>query len=84
MIRHLKKGKSQEELVLSNQKIKVYMKAQEQAAENFRITKNKYDNGLSNITDLLDADAAKISTDVNIVNAQADAALAYRKLLQKY
>ncbi|MGS0748746.1 TolC family protein [Halpernia sp. GG3] len=69
-------------LNFSNQKINVYMKAQEQAAENFRITKNKYDNGLSTITDLLDADAANISTEVNIVNAQADAALAYRKLLQ--
>ena len=69
-------------LNFSNQKIKVYVKAQEQAAENFRITKNKYDNGLSTITDLLDADAANISTQVNIVNAQADAALAYRKLLQ--
>lgn len=69
-------------LNFSNQKINVYMKAQEQAEENYRITKNKYDNGLSNITDLLEADAANISTQVNVVNAQADAALAYRKLLQ--
>lgn len=69
-------------LNFSKEKIEVYKKAQQQAAENFRITKNKYDNGLATITDLLDADVAKISTDVNIVNAQADAALAYRKLLQ--
>ena len=78
----LEVNRDYQNLNFSNQKIKVYMKAQEQAAENFRITKNKYDNGLSNITDLLDANAAKISTEVNIVNAQADAALAYRKLLQ--
>lgn len=68
--------------VFSNKKIAVYEKTLEQATENFRITKNKYDNGLSTITDLLDADAAKISTEVNVLNAQADAALAYRKLLQ--
>jgi outer membrane protein len=78
----LEVNRDYQNLNFSNQKIKVYMKAQEQAAENFRITKNKYDNGLSNITDLLEADAANTSTEVNVVNAQADAALAYRKLLQ--
>ncbi|SFH77403.1 TolC family protein [Halpernia frigidisoli] len=78
----LEVSRDYQNLNFSNQKIKVYQKAQEQAAENFRITKNKYDNGLSNITDLLDADAANTSAEVNIVNAQADAALAYRKLLQ--
>lgn len=69
-------------LNFAKEKIEVYKKAQEQAAENFRIVKNKYDNGLATITDLLDANVAKISTEVNIANAQADAALAYRKLLQ--
>ena len=78
----LEVNRDYQNLNFSNKKIKVYMKTQEQAAENFRITKNKYDNGLSTINDLLDADAAKISTEVNVVNAQADAALAYRKLLQ--
>ncbi|WP_417429680.1 TolC family protein [Halpernia sp.] len=78
----LEVNRDYQNLNFSNQKIEVYKKAQEQAEENYRITKNKYDNGLATITELLDANAAKISTDVNVVNAKADAALAYRKLLQ--
>ncbi|TXF74949.1 TolC family protein [Chryseobacterium sp.] len=66
----------------ARKKIAVYEKAAAQANENYRVTKNKYDNGLATITELLDADAAQISANVNVVNAQADAALAYRKLLQ--
>ena len=66
----------------SKKKITVYEKAAAQANENFRVTKNKYDNGLATITELLDADTAQISANVNVVNASADSALAYRKLLQ--
>jgi len=66
----------------SKKRISVYEKAAEQANENYRITKNKYDNGLATMTELLDADAAQISANVGVINAKADAALAYRKLLQ--
>lgn len=66
----------------SKKRILVFEKSAEQANENFRITKNKYDNGLATMTELLDADAAQISANVGIINAKADAALAYRKLLQ--
>ncbi|KFF02288.1 TolC family protein [Chryseobacterium luteum] len=66
----------------SKKRISVYEKAAEQANENYRITKNKYDNGLATMTELLDADAAQISANVGVINARADAALAYRKLLQ--
>ncbi|MFP3832969.1 TolC family protein [Chryseobacterium sp. SIMBA_028] len=66
----------------SKKKIAVFEKSAEQANENFRITKNKYDNGLATMTELLDADAAQISANVGVINAKADAALAYRKLLQ--
>ncbi|MGN7756723.1 TolC family protein [Chryseobacterium sp. 22532] len=66
----------------SKKRIAVYEKAAEQANENYRITKNKYDNGLATMTELLDADAAQISANVGVINAKADAALAYRKLLQ--
>ncbi|GGP06054.1 transporter [Cloacibacterium rupense] len=68
--------------VLAKKKIEVYERALEQAEENDRITKNKYDNGLSNITDLLDANAALIGAKVNVINAKADATLANKKLLQ--
>lgn len=66
----------------AKKKILVYEKAADQANENFRVTKNKYDNGLSTITELLDADAAQMTANVNVLNAKADAELAYRKLLQ--
>ncbi|WP_292010911.1 TolC family protein [Chryseobacterium sp.] len=66
----------------SKQRIAVYEKSAVQANENFRITKNKFDNGLATMTELLDADAAQISANVGVINAKADAALAYRKLLQ--
>jgi len=67
---------------LAKKKIEVYERALEQATENYRITKNKYDNGLANITDLLEADAALVGAKVNVINSRADAALAYKKLLQ--
>lgn len=66
----------------AKKKIAVYEKAAAQANENYRVTKNKYENGLATITELLDADAAQVSANVNVINAKADAALAYRKLLQ--
>ncbi|SIQ78591.1 Outer membrane protein TolC [Chryseobacterium sp. RU37D] len=66
----------------SKKRITVFEKSAEQANENYRITKNKYDNGLATMTELLDADAAQIAANVGVINAKADAALAYRKLLQ--
>ncbi|WP_304344787.1 TolC family protein [Chryseobacterium koreense] len=66
----------------AKKKIAVYEKAAAQANENYRVTKNKYENGLATITELLDADTAQVSANVNVINAKADAALAYRKLLQ--
>jgi outer membrane protein TolC len=66
----------------SKKRIAVFEKTAEQANENYRITKNKYDNGLATMTELLDADAAQIAANVGVINAKADAALAYRKLLQ--
>lgn len=66
----------------SRQRIAVFEKSAVQANENYRITKNKFDNGLATMTELLEADAAQISANVGVINARADAALAYRKLLQ--
>jgi outer membrane protein len=68
--------------LLSTKKIEVYKKAVAQAAENYRITKNKYDNSLATTTDLLDADVAQLQTQLNVTNATADAVVAYSKLLQ--
>jgi|SRR6218665_434640 len=69
--------------VLSNKKkIQVYQKAIEQAEENYRITRNKYDNSLATTTDLLDADVAQLEAKVNYVYAKADAVVKYNELLK--
>lgn len=68
--------------LLSVKKIQVYEKAVEQATENYRITKNKYDNALATTTDLLDADVALLQSKLGVTNAKADSFLAYNKLLQ--
>lgn len=66
----------------AHKKIDVYQRALEQAEENYRITLNKYNAGLETITNLLDADTARITANVNVVTSKADAALAHKKLLQ--
>ena len=68
--------------LLSQKKIAVYQKAVEQATENFRIIKNKYNNTLATATDLLDADIAQLQTRLMLVGASADAVVAFNKLLQ--
>ncbi|MBX2907479.1 MAG: TolC family protein [Taibaiella sp.] len=68
--------------LLSIKKIGVYAKSIEQANENYRITKNKYDNNLVTTTELLDADVAQLQAQLNYAFAKADAMVAYKKLQQ--
>lgn len=68
--------------LLALRKITVYNKAVEQSTENYRITKNKFDNNLVNTTDLLDADVAQLQARLNYTFAQTDAMVAYKKLQQ--
>ena len=68
--------------LLSEKKIEVYQRSFDQATENYRITKNKYNNSLVTTTDLLDADVALLQTKLNISFARADRILTYNKLLQ--
>lgn len=75
-------NKAYQTYLLSRKKIEVYEKSVEQAAENFRITKNKYDNSLATTQELLDADVAVLQTKLGVTNAKADSFLAYNKLLQ--
>jgi len=77
----LQVNKDYQNQLLANKKIEVYLKAEQQAQENYRITKNKYDNGLATITELLDANVMLLQTRLNISGARADAVLAYYKLL---
>jgi outer membrane protein len=68
--------------LLSQKKIEVYQVAVEQAAENYRITRNKYENALATTTDLLEADVQQLQTRLNLSNASVDAVVSYNKLLQ--
>lgn len=63
-------------------KIKVYKKAVDQANENYRITRNKYDNSLETTTNLLDADVAQLQANINYQYAKVDALVAYNKLFE--
>ncbi len=78
----LQVNKDYQNYLLTRKKIEVYEKAIVQATENYRITKNKYDNSLVTITDLLEADVSLLQTKLNASYARADAALAYNKILQ--
>lgn len=78
----LEVNRDYENALLTQRKMRVHENALAQAQENYRIVKNKYDNGLATITDVLDANAALFGTQINMVNAKADAALGYQKLLQ--
>jgi outer membrane protein TolC len=66
----------------SQKKIEVYAKAIEQADENYRIVKNKYDNGLATVTDLVDADVAQLQAHLSYSFAKADAIVVYNQLLK--
>ncbi|SEI42692.1 Outer membrane protein TolC [Dyadobacter koreensis] len=79
---HLEINTAYYNYVLSKKKIEVYEKAVEQASENYRITKNKYDNSLVTTTELLDADVAQVQSKINYAAAKADAIVAYKKLEQ--
>jgi outer membrane protein len=73
---------SYEQFLLAFKKIEVYQKATEQADENYRITKNKQDNGLATATELLEADFAQLQANMNYAFARVDAMVAYKKLEQ--
>jgi outer membrane protein len=62
-------------------KIEVYAKAIEQANENYRIVKNKYNNSLATTTDVLEADVAQLQARLNYTSAKADAIVAYNQLV---
>jgi outer membrane protein TolC len=59
----------------------VYDEAQEQATENYRIVKDKYDNGLSDTNDLLEADVEQLNSKINKALAKANSIQKYYELL---
>lgn len=59
----------------------VYGQALEQSSENYRIIKDKYDNGLSDTNDLLEADVEQLGSKINKALAKANIIQKYYELL---
>lgn len=66
---------------LSIRKYEVYTKSEEQAIENYRILKDKYDNGLVDTNDLLEADIDQLQAKMNLAYANANITQKYYELL---
>lgn len=71
---------AQENYSLSLKQSKVYALASEQATENYRIIKDKYDNSLASTNDLLEADVQQLQSKINLALSQAEIALKYYQL----
>jgi len=72
-----------EALMTANKKIEVTQVSIEQGQENYKIVKNKYDNSLLTVTDLLDANALMLQSQISYELAKADAIVAYNTLLER-
>ncbi|MEC7263109.1 MAG: TolC family protein [Bacteroidota bacterium] len=59
----------------------MYLKSEEQAKENYRIVKDKYDNGLADTNDLLDADVQQLQAQIQLAYAEANITQLYYELL---
>ena len=70
-----------ENYILAQKQNKVYQEAVAQASENFRIVKDKYDNGLSDTNDLLDADVQQLQSKINEAYSKADIVQKYYEVL---
>jgi len=67
---------------LALDKIELNKESIAQAVENQRMSKDQYQNGIKNITDMLNADNLVIVSEINMLNARIDAEIAYAKLLK--
>ncbi|MDV6168714.1 TolC family protein [Flavobacterium sp. DG1-102-2] len=74
-------NEAQENYNLSIKQDKVYAEAVEQATENYRIVKDKYDNGLVDTNDLLEADVEQLQAKINGAFSKADITQRYYELL---
>jgi outer membrane protein len=72
-----------EALLTANKKIEVSRISIDQGIENYKIVKNKYDNSLLTVTDLLDANALMLQSQISLELARADAIVAYNTLLER-
>ncbi|MAN27894.1 MULTISPECIES: TolC family protein [Mesonia] len=66
---------ARQEYELAQRKLDVFAESEEQAIENYRIVKDKYDNGLVDTNDLLEADLQKLQSKINLAYAKANITL---------
>lgn len=66
---------------LSVKQNRVYTEAMVQAAENYRIVNDKYENGLVDTNDLLEADIQQLQAKINEAFSKADITQRYYELL---
>ncbi|MBD3583818.1 TolC family protein [Flavobacterium selenitireducens] len=74
--------KADEDYKLALKQDEVYNEAVGQADENFRIVKDKYDNGLVDTNDLLEADLDDLNAKINLAYSKANIVLKYYELLE--
>lgn len=67
---------------LALEKFEVYKKSETQATENYRIVKDKYENGLMDTNDLLEADVEQLQAKINLAYAKANIIQKYYELLR--
>ncbi|HNP20372.1 MAG TPA: TolC family protein [Fulvivirga sp.] len=72
---------AEQEYDLALKKYTVFTKSQEQAIENYRIVKDKYENGLADTNDLLEADVEQLQAKINLTYAKANITQRYYELL---
>lgn len=65
---------------LAKNQYKVYQESVNQATENFRIIKDKYDNGLADTNDLLDAETQQLQAQISETYGKANILLKYMDL----
>ncbi|WP_281232338.1 TolC family protein [Flavobacterium gelatinilyticum] len=73
--------KSIEDYDLAINQSVVYDEALQQAAENYRLVKDKFDNGLSDTNDLVEADVEHLSAKINTALSKATIIQKYYELL---
>lgn len=71
---------AQQDYTLALFNVNVYKQSEIQAIENYRIVNDKFNNGLADTRDLLEADVQQLQSKINKENAKASVLLAYYKL----
>lgn len=70
-----------ENYTLAQKQDVVFHQAVDQAVENYRITKDKYDNGIADTDDLLTADVQQLQSRINLALSKANTMEKYYDLL---